>query len=149
VQHVEQARFEAPALPTPLVLSPSNARLVTIGSVIDPATRSVPLLIETQNPQGQLKIEMHGELFVSIGKGIQALAIPTSAVVDDKGIVVAFVQRAGETFERRELELGVQSDGYVQVKAGLMAGEWVVTAGAYRVHLASLSSELPAHGHAH
>jgi cobalt-zinc-cadmium efflux system membrane fusion protein len=149
VQHVEQARFEAPALPTPLVLSPSNARLVTIGSVIDPATRSVPLLIETQNPQGQLKIEMHGELFVPIGKSIQTLAIPTSAVVDDKGIAVAFVQRAGETFERQELELGVQSEGYVQVKAGLIAGERIVTEGAYRVHLASLSSELPAHGHAH
>ena len=45
--------------------------------------------------------------------------------------------------------LGVQSDGYVHVTAGLVAGERVVTTGAYRVHLASLSSELPAHGHAH
>jgi RND family efflux transporter MFP subunit len=149
VQHVEQARFEAPALPAPLVLSPSNARLVTIGSVIDPATRSVPLLIETQNPQGQLKIEMHGELFVPIGNGFQALAIPTSAVVDDKGVAIAFVQREGEIFERRELTLGIQSDGYVHVNSGLAAGERVVTKGAYRVHLASLSSELPAHGHAH
>ena len=149
VQQVEQARFEAPALPTPLVLSPSNARLVTIGSIIDPVTRSVPLILEVQNPQGQLRIGMHGELFVPTGAIIHGLAIPTSAVVDDKGVAVAFVQQAGETFERRELTLGIQSDGYVQVNSGLAAGERVVTKGAYRVHLASLSSELPAHGHAH
>lgn len=149
VHDIDQARFEAPALPTPLVLSPSNARLVTIGSVIDPVTRSVPLILETKNPQGQLRIGMHGELFVSTGETVRGLAIPTNAVVDDKSAAVAFVQREGETFERRELELGVQSDGYVQVKAGLLAGERVVTEGAYRVYLASLSSELPAHGHAH
>jgi len=62
---------------------------------------------------------------------------------------IAFVQAAGETFARRELTLGIQSEGYVQVKAGLTVGERVVTLGAYRVYLASLATELPAHGHAH
>jgi len=149
VHDVEQVRFVTPALATPLILSAPDAHLVTIGSVIDPVTRSVPLILEAKNPQGQLRIGLHGELFVPTGEVIRGLAIPTSAVVDDKGIAVAFVQRAGETFERRELALGVQSDGYVHVNSGLVAGERVVTQGAYRVHLASLSSELPAHGHAH
>jgi hypothetical protein len=31
----------------------------------------------------------------------------------------------------------------------LKPGERVVTKGGYRVHLASLSTTLPAHGHAH
>lgn len=149
VQNVEQARFAAPALAEPLALSVPEARLVTIGSVLDPNTRSVPLILEVKNLQDQLKIGMHGELTVPTGEVVRGLAIPVSAIVDDKGVSVAFVQVAGETFERRELELGIQSDGYVQVKAGLTAGERVVTKGAYRVHLASLSTELPAHGHAH
>ncbi len=149
VQHIEQARFDALTLATPLILSAPAAHLVMIGSVIDPVTRSVPLIFEAKNPQGQLRIGMHGELFVPTGAVIRGLAIPTSAVVDDKGIAVAFVQREGETFERRELALGIQSDGYVHVNSGVVAGERVVTTGAYRVHLASLSSELPAHGHAH
>jgi RND family efflux transporter MFP subunit len=149
VHNVEHVRFVTPALTTPFILAAPDAHLVTIGSVIDPVTRSVPLILEAKNPQGQLRIGMHGELFVPTGEIIRGLAIPTSAVVDDKGVAVAFVQRTGETFERRELELGIQSDGYVQVKAGLTPGERIVTKGAYRVHLASLSSELPAHGHAH
>jgi cobalt-zinc-cadmium efflux system membrane fusion protein len=149
VHDVEHVRFVTPALATPLILSAPDAHLVTIGSVIDPATRSVPLILEAKNSHEQLRIGMHGELFVPTGEVIHGLAIPISAFVDDKGIPVAFVQRDGETFERRELELGIQSDGYVHVKAGLVADERVVTTGAYRVHLASLSSELPAHGHAH
>jgi RND family efflux transporter MFP subunit len=149
VQSVERARFSAPALSEPLALAAPQAHLVTIGSVIDPINRSVPLILEVKNPGERLKIGMHGELIVPTGEVVRALAIPMSALVDDKGIAVAFVQREGETFERRELELGMQSDGYVQVKTGLAAGERVVTKGAYRVHLASLSSELPAHGHAH
>jgi len=149
VQNVERAQFTASSLSEPLALSVPQARLVTIGRVIDPTNRSVPLILEVENPAGQLKIGMHGELIVPTGGVVRGLAIPVKAVVDDKGIAVAFVQREGETFERRELELGIQSDGYVQVKAGLTAGERVVTKGAYRVHLASLSTELPAHGHAH
>lgn len=62
---------------------------------------------------------------------------------------MVFVQAAGESFERRELELGIKSDGYAEVKSGMKAGERVVTKGAYRVHLASLSTTLPAHGHGH
>jgi cobalt-zinc-cadmium efflux system membrane fusion protein len=149
VQGVGRVRFTTPALAGPITPSAPEAHLVTIGSVIDPVTRSVPLILETHNPQGQLRLGMHGELFVSTGAPVRGLAIPTSALVDDKGIAVAFVQRAGETFERRELTLGIRSDDDVHVTAGLAAGERVVTKGAYRVHLASLSSELPAHGHAH
>ncbi|MGH7963165.1 MAG: efflux RND transporter periplasmic adaptor subunit [Candidatus Binatia bacterium] len=149
VRAVERARFAAPALSEPLALSPPQAHLVTIGSVLDRTTRSVPLILTAKNPAGQLKVGMHGELIIPTGETIQDLAVPVSAVVDDKGIPIAFVQTEGEKFERRELELGIQSDGYTQVKSGLAAGERVVTKGAYRVHLASLSTELPAHGHAH
>ena len=92
---------------------------------------------------------MHGELAVPTGEVVHAIAIPVNAIVHDKGMPLAFVQMSGETFARRELELGAQTNDFVQVRAGLTAGERVVTQGAYRVHLASLSSTLPEHGHAH
>ena len=149
VHTAEQARFTTQALSEPMALAAPHARLVTVGSVIDPTTRSVPLVIEVKNAGARLKIGMRGELTVPTGEQVRDLAIPLSALVDEKGIPIAFVQVAGETFARRELTLGIQSDGYVQVKAGLTAGERVVTTGAYRVYLASLVTELPAHGHAH
>jgi membrane fusion protein, heavy metal efflux system len=149
IRKFERASFAAPALAEPLVLVPPKVRLVNIGSVIDPSTRSVPLILEARNEEGGLRIGLRGDLAIATGEKVRGLAAPLSAIVDDKGIPVAFVQAEGETFERRELELGIKSDGYAEVKSGLKAGERIVTKGAYRVHLASLSSELPAHGHAH
>jgi multidrug efflux pump subunit AcrA (membrane-fusion protein) len=149
IHKFERGTFSAAALPKPLVLAQPAVRLVNIGSVIDPATRSVPLVLEVRNNQGHLRIGLQGDLAIATGEKIRGLAIPLTAIVDDKGISIAFVQAEGETFERRELELGVRSDGYAEVKSGLKAGERIVTKGAYRVHLGSLSSQLPAHGHAH
>ena len=149
VRKFERASFSAPALSEPLVLLQPKTRLVSIGNVVDPATRSIPFILEARNDEGRLKIGLYGDLAVHTGEKIRGVAIPLSAIVDDKGVPVAFVQSEGESFERRELELGIRSDGYAEVKSGLKSGERIVTKGAYRVHLASMSSELPAHGHAH
>jgi RND family efflux transporter MFP subunit len=149
VRQFERGWFAAPALPEPFALIRPKARLLNIGSVIDPATRSVPLILEVQNDKSQLRIGLHGDLSMPTGEKSRGLAIPQSAIVDDKGVPVAFVQTEGETFERRELDLGIKSEGYAEVKSGLKPGERVVSKGAYRVHLGSLSASLPAHGHAH
>ena len=61
------------------------------------------------------------------------IAVPESAIVDDEGSPVAFVQLSGETFERRSLELGKKDNGLVQVLSGLSEGEYVTTNCAYAV----------------
>ena len=62
-----------------------------------------------------------------------SLAVPESAIIDEGADKVAFVQKAGETFEERLLELGTRADGFVQVLSGLSAGDRVVTKGAAAV----------------
>jgi multidrug efflux pump subunit AcrA (membrane-fusion protein) len=69
--------------------------------------------------------------------------------VDDAGRPIVFVQRGGEAFERRPVTLGARSGNVVQVTGGVMVGERVVTTGAYLVRLASLSTQVPSHGHVH
>jgi multidrug efflux pump subunit AcrA (membrane-fusion protein) len=59
------------------------------------------------------------------------------------------VKRAGETFERRRVELGIRDADQVEIRSGLAAGQRVATKGAYAVRLSTLSSAIPAHGHAH
>jgi multidrug efflux pump subunit AcrA (membrane-fusion protein) len=75
--------------------------------------------------------------------------IPASAVLDDDGRAVAYVQADGERFEKRVLALGPTNAGRVLVRSGIRAGERVVTGAAYQVRLASLSTAVPAHGHEH
>ncbi len=146
---VEQAHFDTEALATPITLTPPDSRLITIGQIIDPVHRSVPLIMQVDNKSRHLRIGMHGHLAVPTGKTENDVAIPKSALVDDRGIPVVFIHAGGETFERRELALGIENAGYVQVKSGIEEGERIVTKMAYRIYLASLSTQLPQHGHAH
>ena len=44
-----------------------------------------------------------------------AVAIPDSALVEEGGQLVAFVQLSGETFEKREIKAGIRDTGFVQV----------------------------------
>ena len=61
------------------------------------------------------------------------IAVPESAVVEEEGESMAFVQLAGEIFEERSLELGKNDNGFVQVLSGLREGEYVTTKGANAV----------------
>ena len=72
---------------------------------------------------------------------VKATAVPASAIVDDGGRPVVFVQVAGESFERRPVRLGIQEGGYLQVLDGIIPGERVVTRGADLIRLAALSTQ--------
>jgi cobalt-zinc-cadmium efflux system membrane fusion protein len=65
--------------------------------------------------------------------GREALAVRESALVDENGRQVAFVQVAGETFEKRYVELGSRDNGFAEVLSGLYEGERVTTSGAHAI----------------
>lgn len=126
-----------------------DGRLITVGQVLDPRSRTVPIVFEVKNRDQLLRIGQFAELEIAAGQPAQALAVPTTAVLSDAGRQVVFVQRAGETFERRFVRTGLRSAGWVQILAGIEAGERVVSRGAHIVKLAASASSAPAHGHAH
>jgi RND family efflux transporter MFP subunit len=126
-----------------------NGRLVTVGSVIDPKTRTVPVVYEVDNRDRKLLIGQFATITVATGKARAALAVPEAALLQDGGQWIAYVQSGGEEFERRVVRTGLRSRGWVEVRGGLASGERVVTTGAYDVKLAASAGNAPAHGHAH
>lgn len=123
--------------------------LRSAGTVIDPGTRTVPAVFEVANDVLGLVFGQLATVAVPVGQAASGVAIPASAIVDDSGTPVAYVQTGGESFERRPLTLGA-SDGFATlVVSGISAGEMVVTRGAYQVRLASLSGNEFAGSHAH
>jgi RND family efflux transporter MFP subunit len=152
IPKVESARaawFEVDGYDEPFRIEPPDGRVVTVGQVIDPQSRTVPVIFEMKNAGGHLRVGQFAVAWIATGAPVHALAVPESAVVDDGGKPVAYVQVEGESFERRPLTLGLRSGGWVQVLAGLVAGEHIVTRGAYELKLASAGGAIPAHGHAH
>jgi len=145
------ATYETPAAPGTFVpiLGAGGGRLVALGSTVDAKTRTVPLVYEVSNPDGRLRIGMALNVYVETAHSADALVVPVAALVEEDGRTIAFVQVSGETFAKRDLTLGMRDGAFVQVLAGLAAGERVVTKGAYAMRLASVSATIPAHGHAH
>lgn len=123
--------------------------LVAVGGVLDPANRTAPVVYAVPNPSGHFRVGMSARVTALTGSTPKGPVVPKSAVVDDNGRPVAFVQTGGETFERRALTLGVREGDQVQVLSGLRPGERVVTQGGYEIRLTTLSDAVPAHGHAH
>lgn len=126
-----------------------RGKLVTVGNVIDPRSRTVRVVFELDNPETLLRVGQYAQLGVATGPAASALAVPESALLQEGGQWVAYVQVDGEAFERRVVRTGVRSRGWVQVVSGLVAGEHVVTRGTYDVKRAASASDAPAHGHAH
>jgi multidrug efflux pump subunit AcrA (membrane-fusion protein) len=150
VQQAPGASYRLAAYPdriTPILAG--GGRLIDIGSVVDPDTRTVPIRYEVPNPNGMLRVGMFADLLVETNHRQTALAVPKDAVVDEGGEVVVYLQRGGETFERRRVEVGIRDANQVEIRNGLAVGDHVATKGAYTIRLSTLSSAIPAHGHAH
>ena len=124
-------------------------RLTSLGRVLDPATRTVPITFALDNGTLGLAVGQAVFLHLLLDEAASQPVVPASALVDDAGRPIVFVQREGEAFERRPVTLGARSGNVVQVTSGVKAGERVVTTGAYLVRLASLSTQVPSHGHVH
>ena len=140
-----RAELEVPGAGAPRALD----RLVSVGRVVDRETRTVPIIYELRDPGRGLAIGQAVTLRVFGASRTDAVTVPASAIVDDGGQPVVFVQVGGESFERRPVRLGHREGGDVQVVGNVAAGDRVVTAGAPLIRLAALSPQAPAHGHTH
>jgi membrane fusion protein, heavy metal efflux system len=152
IPKIENARFASFTVEgheTPFEINETNGRLITLGHVIDPKSRTVPIVFELDNPDLRLRIGQFAKVNIQAGARVKAIAVPESAIVDDAGKAIVFVHVEGESFERRPLTVGISDRGWVQIIEGVRPGERVVSKGAYEIKLASASGVIPAHGHAH
>ncbi len=128
---------------------PIQGRAATLGKVLDPETRTLPIAFALDNRALRLPLGQSVFLRLLMEETKSTPVIPVSAVIDDAGRPIVFVQTSGESFERRPVTLGVRQADVVQVLEGVKPGERIVSKGAHLVRLASLSTQVPAHGHVH
>ncbi len=107
-----------------------TGKVTFIDPVVDPATRTVRVRSECPNPSGKLKPQMYVSAEIH-APSTKALTIPASAVLYTGKRNIVWVQVGENTFEPRDVVLGTQSEGSVEVVSGLRDGEIVVTSGGY------------------
>lgn len=109
-----------------------NGQVTFINPILDDATRTVKVRVEMANPGGKLKPNMFVSANVTIPLG-DSLVVPESSLIDTGSRKVVFVAQKEDTFVKREVVIGQQADGYVQVLSGLQPGETVVTAATFLI----------------
>jgi len=145
LRHLSGGELEPAGQSEPLPLG----RLISIGRVVDARSRTLPVIFEVRNPDARLAVGQSVFLRLFTKAVTEAPAVPESAIVDDGGRPVVFIQIAGESFARRPIRTGSREAGYIHVLEGVKPGERVVSRGAYQVRLAAMSTQIPAHGHVH
>ena len=107
-----------------------NARIASIGEILDPATRRIQVRCVLENPQRRLKPEMFVRVTPMPDDARKLPRIPNSALITEGLYSHVFVEREKGLFEKRRITLGLQGREESYVKDGLTEGDRVVTSGA-------------------
>jgi len=108
-----------------------TGRIAYIYPYLEAKTRTVKVRIELDNPGQLLKPDMYADVDVQSDRQIDALTVPSEAVIRTGTRNMVFVQTAPGRFEPRDVTLGVSSGGRVQILKGLKEDETVVTSGQF------------------
>jgi RND family efflux transporter MFP subunit len=103
-----------------------DGELSFIAPTLSPESRTIRARLELPNAEGVLKpgmfVDVSSELEVADG-----VTVPEDAVIDTGLRRVVFVEIAPQSFEPREVEIGIRGSGRVVISAGLREGELVAT----------------------
>jgi membrane fusion protein (multidrug efflux system) len=108
-----------------------TGRVLSVDSRVDPATRSVIVRAALPNRDGALKPGMF--LTVDLSQDERpALVIPEEALVPEQARQFVYVMQ-GNSVAKREVSLGRRQPGFVEITAGLGAGDRVVVEGTLKL----------------
>jgi len=111
---------------------PFQARVSNVLPVFDPATRTLKVRLEADNPGFVLRPDM----FVDVEHSVTmppAVTVPADAVLDTGLKKTVFVERDTGLFEAREVETGRHLDNRVEILEGLKPGERIVVSGNFLI----------------
>jgi RND family efflux transporter MFP subunit len=90
------------------------------------------------NPELKLRPNMQATATIGVGDVQEVIAVPQRAVLGDLGNLFVYVQTdEPNTFERRNVVVGVKAGDLVEIVEGVLPGERVVTQGNYQLQFAA------------
>ena len=95
-------------------------------------TRTARVRIELDNKSQKLLPDMFAEVHLKVDRG-EALAVPEAAIIYSGPRRIVFVDVGQDRLRPTVIETGIKSDGWVEVKKGLEAGDVVVVSGNFLV----------------
>lgn len=131
----------------PPVTLADGVSLVSVAPELTRATGTVAVILEAPAAPG-LVLGTTLEAQVLLAEAVPGIVVPASAVIDDGGADVVYLQLSGESFLRQEVRV-VERQGQRVLVEGLEPGQRLVTRGGEAIRRSSLMGTGDSHGHVH
>lgn len=132
----------------PFPVPARQVRLVARAPAVAGTTGTVPVLLEVDRSVEALRLGSRVEVEVLLPGELRGVVLPASALVDDAGVEVVYVQLEGESFDRREVRVALREGPRVLVR-GVSPGERVVVRGGNAIRRSELLGSGAVEGHVH
>ncbi len=121
-----------------------SGKLTWIGPAVDERTRMVRARAEFANPDRVLKDKMFVTTRILTRETEGATLVPPAAIQRIEGRPFVFVKQGQDLFDVRSVQLGAQSGGRQEVRAGLKPEETIAVSHTFALKSAMLMSSLGA-----
>jgi Cu(I)/Ag(I) efflux system membrane fusion protein len=110
-----------------------KGRVSFIYPYLSAATRTIQVRIEFENPQLLLKPDMYVNVSIKSKAERNVLEVPSDAVIRTGTRNIVITALGGGKFLPKEVILGAEGQGMLEVKSGLVEGETVVTSAQFLI----------------
>jgi len=110
-----------------------TGKITYIYPYLEAKTRTIKVRLEFKNPGMKLKPNMFADVNIHASKQVDAIVIPSEAVLRTGSRNAVFVVRGPGRYEPRDVKLGISADGLVQILDGVKEGEEVVTSAQFLI----------------
>ena len=107
-----------------------SGRVASVPPTFDPATRTLRVRVEVDNPGNILRPDMFVDCDLPVTLP-PMLSVPHDALLDSGLKKIVYVEKNPGLFEPREVETGAAYGGRVEINSGLKAGERIAISGTF------------------
>ncbi len=110
-----------------------KGRITFIYPYLSRKTRTVQARMEFKNPGLKLKPDMYANIVLKSKVSSDAILVPSEAVIRTGVRNIVITSLGGGKFLPREVKLGAEAEGFVQVLSGLKEGDIAVVSGQFLI----------------
>ena len=107
-----------------------RGKIIYLGGMVDPNTRTFHVRAEIPNPERLLKPGMFASVRIRLATPRPVVAVPEVSVLRDEHGYHVFVEQSPGEFVVRNVDPGREEKGWIRIESGLEPGEKVAVKGA-------------------
>ncbi|MCQ2253474.1 MAG: efflux RND transporter periplasmic adaptor subunit [Bacteroidales bacterium] len=123
-----------------------HGKLISVGKSAE--NNFVPVYFDFQN-NGAVLPGSFVDVYLKLKTTQNSISLPAKSVIEQQGTHTVYVRLDEDCFEPRDVKTGLSDGQNIQILSGLNPGDEVVTNGAMKIRLATLTAVPHAHNHQH